>query len=51
MIHNTTSVPKNGMNEAKAHQREIPTRPNIRQDGMKVAADTTTEETTPISLV
>jgi hypothetical protein len=39
------------MNDAKAHHREMPTRPKIRQDGIKVAIDSATEVAEIKSLV
>jgi hypothetical protein len=51
MIHKITSVPKNGINEMKAHQRERPTRTKTRQDGINVAIDSAVDDAAIKSLL
>jgi hypothetical protein len=51
MIHKMISVPKNGTNEIKDHQREIPTRPKIRHEGISVATDSAVDDATIRSLL
>jgi hypothetical protein len=51
MIHKMMSAPKNGTNETKDHQREIPTRPKIRHDGINVATDSAAADATIKSLL